>query len=374
MAQAQQLTQAQIAQNNLLARSELISTGLHMTKRLQPQMGNLGDTVRIPLERMGVMTGITLNITAPVTITTATTQSPYGAYSLLKSVKYTDYAGIDRVSTDAFSLHAMNGFKGGRMLNATNDFSNILAGEGDLNTNILRLPTSISSDVINFSIRIPIAYDPKSDLRGAVLSQTVYGDHYVTVDIAKALVGTDGMNSPYLTGVAALTSGAQVTIEAYQDYIMPQNGVSNLPMIDLATIYAVEGNYQDTANINAGQSKFVNWPNSRAILSSIHAYNNGGVGTLNEADVSQITLLGNSNTNIRELSPRLLRNRMRYMMGGDIASGVYYMDARAQPVTTQIYGNVQSKFDIVTANAGAYIKSQYESFYMAGTPLPGVIG
>lgn len=373
MSQTTQPTAAQLAQQNLFARQALIGSGLHMTKRLQPQEGNLGDTIRIPLERMGVLTGITLNVTLPVSVTAAATQSPFGAYSLLKSVKYTDYAGIDRVSTSAYDLHLMNGFKGGRMLNSANTFSDTLSGEGDLNTNILSLPTAVADGEINFSIRVPIAYDPKSDLRGAVLSQTVYGDHYVTVDVAKLLVSSDAMAAPYTAGTVDVTTGGKVTIEAYQDYIMPQNGVANLPMIDLSTIYAVEGNYQDTANISAGQSKYINWPNSRAILSAIHGFNNGGSGVINETDVSQITLLGNSNTNIRELSPRLLRNRMRYMMGGDVASGVYYMDSRAQPVTTQIYGNVQSKFDIQTVNAGAYIRSQYESFYMAGTPLPGVI-
>lgn len=373
MSQTTQPTAAQLAQQNLFARQALIGSGLHMTKRLQPQEGNLGDTIRVPLERMGVLTGITLNVTLPVSVTAAATQSPFGAYSLLKSVKYTDYAGIDRVSTSAYDLHLMNGFKGGRMLNSANAFSDTLSGEGDLNTNILSLPTAVAEGEINFSIRIPIAYDPKSDLRGAVLSQTVYGDHYVTVDVAKLLVSTDAMAAPYTAGTVDVTTGGKITIEAYQDYIMPQNGVANLPMIDLSTIYAVEGNYQDTANISAGQSKYINWPNSRAILSAIHAFNNGGSGVINETDVSQITLLGNSNTNIRELSPRLLRNRMRYMMGGDVASGVYYMDSRAQPVTTQIYGNVQSKFDIQTVNANAYIRSQYESFYMAGTPLPGVI-
>jgi hypothetical protein len=143
-------------------------------------------------------------------------------------------------------------------------------------------------------------------------------------------------------------------------------------MIDLSTIYAIEGNYTDSQNITAGQSKFINWPNNRSILSALHVFDNGNAGTLNGADISQIILLGNSNTNIRELSPRYLRNQMRYQLGADLPSGVYYLSSRSQPITTVLYGNVQTRFDIATANAGAYFVNQYESTYLGGTPLPGV--
>jgi hypothetical protein len=154
---------------------------------------------------------------------------------------------------------------------------------------------------------------------------------------------------------------------------MPQNGVQNLPMIDLSTVYAIEGNYTDSTNITAGQSKFLNWPNNRAIMSALHVFNNGGAGVLNGADLAKIVLYGNSNTNIREFSPRFVRKMMRDHLGADMPSGVYAMSSRSQPITTQLYGNVQTRFDILTANAGAYFNTQFESTYLAGTPLPGVI-
>ena len=156
---------------------------------------------------------------------------------------------------------------------------------------------------------------------------------------------------------------------------MPQGqfNPAALPMVDLSTIYALEGNYNDNSNIAGGQPKYLNWPNNRAILSALHIFDNGGAGVLNGADVSKFTLLVNANTNVRELSPSMIRRQMRYMLGADLPSGVYYMGARAQPISTQIYGNVQTKIDIVTANANPYLLSLYESFYMAGTPLPGII-
>lgn len=363
-----------IAMQNMIARQKLLSTGLHMIKQLQPVSASLGQSVRVPLERMGIMTGVVLDITVPVDVTVAATQSDFGPYPVVNNISYTDYSGLQRVNTHGFLLHLLNNFKTLHAVNNATDNADILTGmESAINTNILRHPVAVAEDYIQFSLYVPIAYDPNSDLRGAVLSQTIYGDHYITLKLADALVDADELTAPYSAGTAGITAGESITIQAYQHYIMPQGGVDDLPMVDLSTIYAVEGNYNDSANIVAGQAKYINWPNNRAIMSAAHIFNNGGAGVLNESDVSRIILLGNSNTNIREMSPRYLRNQMRYALGCDMPSGSYFIPSRAQPITTQLYGNVQSRFDVASVNAGAYFLSQYESTYLSGTPLPGVV-
>lgn len=371
-------SQVNIAQQNFVNRQNLLNTGLHMVKQLQPVTGPvaaLPTTMRIPLERMGIMTGIMLDFTVPVTITAAATQSAFGPYSFVNTISYTDYAGLQRVITDGYQLHVLNSVSGGSFLNNAGQTAYLGSNaETGVDTDILAIPTAVATATLYFSLYVPIAVDPRNDLRGAVLSQTIYGDHYVTINFANAFVGTDPMQFPYTAGTMTIAAGQSVSVQAYQHYIMPQNGVNNLPMIDLSTIYAVEGNYQDSSNVVAGQSKYINWPNNRAIMSATHIFNQGATGgTLNGSDVSRIVLLGNSNTNIREMSPRYLRNRMRHMMFGDFPSGVYWISSRSQPITTQLYGNVQTKFDIATAAAGSYFLSQYESTYMSGTPLPGVI-
>ncbi len=369
-----QPTAAQVAAQNYAARMNLLQTGLHMIKRLPPQTGALGSAIRIPLERMGIMTGIVLDITVPLNITAAATAGAFAPYNIAQQVKYTDYAGVDRIITNGPGLHMLNCMRGHKFLNNSQKMSGYLAlAETGIDTDILAVPTAIAAANMTFSLYLPIAYDPNSDLRGAVLSQTIYGDHYVTVQTPQALVGADSLVNPYTAGTVAIQAAQSITVQAYQHYIMPQQGVANLPQVDLMTIYAIEGGTMDSSNIVAGQSKYVNWPNNRAILSAQHIFNNGGAGVLNGTDLSQITLLGNSNTNIREMSPKYLREQMRYMMGADFASGVYHLSSRQQPITTQLYGNVQTKFDVATANAGAYFTSQYESFYMAGTPLPGIV-
>lgn len=363
-----------IAAQNMQNRVNLIQTGLYMTKKLMPVTGQLGQAMQIPLERIGISTGVLLMITVPVNVTVGATQSPFGPYNLVRQVTYTDYAGILRVNTSGYQLHCLNAMKLRRSGDNSSKMAGYLSGaETGIDTDILSLPTAVANANMTFSLYVPLAYDPSSDLRGSVLSQTIYGDHYVTLNLQNALTNADALIAPYTAGTVALQAGLPVSVQAFQHYIMPQQGVQNLPAVDLSTIYAVEGGTTDNANIAAGTSKFINWPNNRAILSATHIFDNGGSGVLNGADLNQIVLLGNSNTNIREMTPQYLRRMQRQMLGYDLPSGVYYMSSRAQPITTQLYGNVQTRFDIATVNANPYFTSQFESTYLSGTPLPGVI-
>ena len=362
------------AQQNAYNSMLLRSTGLYMTRKLQPQTAALGQQVKINLERTGIVTGVLLKITVPVDITAAATASPFAPFNFAQQVQYTDFAGLQRVNTNGFLLHALNNFKGHKVGGNAVNYSALPSSEKLLNTNIENMPTAISTANMVYYMYVPLAYDPRQDLRGGVLAQAIYGEHYITLQLPAALVGSDPLAFPYTAGTVVLQAGQLVTVQAFMNYIMPQSGAANLPLVDLSTIYAIEGNMQDSSNITAGADKYLNWPNNRAILSALHIFNQGATGgTLNETDVNTITLLGNSNTNIKELLPDTLRYEMRYMLGTDMPSGTYYLPSRSQPITTQLYGNVQTKFNIAMAAANSYFMSQFESTYLSGTPLPGVI-
>jgi hypothetical protein len=362
------------AAQNLPARQMLIGTGLYMTRMMQPVTANLGSPVRVPLDRVGVCTGVTLQFTVPINITATATASPFAPYNFGQLITYTDFAGLQRVITNGYQLHALNCFKGHKVAGNAVNYDYVPGSEVGINTNITNVPTATGTANLTFFVYVPFAYDPSSDLRGAVLAQSIYGEHYITVTTPSTLVGTDPLASPYTAGTVAMQSGAQVSIQAWLHYIMPQQGVNNLPMVDLSTIYAIEGNYNDSSNWVAGQPKYLNWPNNRAILSALHIIDSGATGgVLNETNITSITLLGNSNTNIKELLPSLLRYQMRYQLGTDMPSGVLYMPSRSQPITTQLYGNVQTKLLMATAPTNTYSLSQYESTYLSGTPLPGVV-
>ena len=364
---------------NMQARANLIGTGLSFTKRLPSNtVGNaiLGQTVRVPLDRTGIVTGVTLIITAPVDVTVAATVGQFGPYSLVQRIQYLDFAGVKHVDTTGAQLHMLNCFRGGRLLNNAHKMFGYIPSETGIDTNILAAPTGVANANMVFALYVPLAYDPSSDLRGSILAQTDRGEHYINLTFANSLVNADPFVAPYTAGTVALQAAATINVDAYQHYLMPQAGVSpsNLPMIDLGTIYEVQGGLIDSSNIVAGQSKYINWPNNRAVLSALHFFDQAAAGgTLNGADLNLIVLMINGNTNVREMSPQFLRQQQRYALGVDMASGTYYISARRQPITTQLYGNVQTRFDVATGAANSYFANQYESFYLSGTPLPGVI-
>lgn len=367
-------------QQNAIARAVLLATGLRFTKILPGvTQGNpvLGQQVRIPLDRIGVTTGVTLMFSVPIDITAACTQSQFGPWNIVSQVEYVDFAGVRHIQTTGAQLHMINSIKAGRALANSQKMMGYVSSETGIDTDLLALPTAVGSPVYAyFTLYVPLAVNPTSDLRGAVLAQTDRGEHYINITFAPALVGTDPFVYPYTAGTAVLVAGDNIGVNAFQHYIMPQGGVAvnNLPMIDLSTIYELQGNLFDNANIAAGLPKYINWPNNRAVLSAIHLFNQGAAGgTLNGTDLQRLTLLVNGNTNVREQTPSFLRLMMRDMMGWDFPSGIYYIGARSQPITTQLYGNVQTKLDVLTAGAGTYLQSQFESTYLSGTPLPGVI-
>ena len=367
---------------NAMARGNLLENGISMIKRLQPQRCKVGESVRIPLQRMGIMTGVMLHIstTFNAAATPLIKSSQFGPHNLINNVMYTDFAGTNRIKTTGHQLWAMQCFKQGDIISGS-PAQYVTPGSLDYNyhsnDNVFNAGSYSDEGThkLSFGLYVPMAYDPASDLTGAVLTQTTVGEHYITVDIAKSLVGNE-WTSPFTAGI--VNGSPDITIEPYQYYIQPQNtSVYNLPLIDLSTIYAIEGGYQTQANIQAGSSTFINLPNNRSILSTYVSFENGGVFNKNESDVSLVTTIANSNTNFREQSPRLIRETMRNIINADMPSSCYYLGSRRQPILTQLYASVQNKFDIIStgnpANGPTQFITQYESQYPSGSPLPGIV-
>lgn len=363
---------------NLQARQNLLQSGIAMTKKLQTVVSNsLGQRMRIPLQRMGIMTGVTLHFTIPVTLATFDTVSLLAPFNIAQQVTYTDFAGVNRTKTNGFQLWCAQAFKQSDLLGSIPSQASVAGGSVpsyNYNNNIFNLPSANGAGSINFSLYVPMAYDPASDLTGAVLTQTNVGEHYIDVQLPAALSGADPYVFPYGAATGVTLGAAGVQIQAFQHYIQPQSMTADqIPVIDLSTIYGFEGGYQSSANIAANQAKYIDLPNNRSILSSLVLYEEAGAFVANETNMSGVTLLANSNTNFREMTPRLVREQMRNMVNADMPSSVYYIGSRFQPILTQLYANVQIKLDILSANAGVtQTVSQYEVQYPSGVPLPGI--
>ena len=368
-------------QRNMMARMNLLTTGISMVKKLPMVQGDLGSQLRISLERTGIVTGIMLQFEVPVTITsTPGVASPCGPHNLAQMVTYQDFGGVQHTRTNGFQLWSAISMKNGDTFGSI-PAANYEGGAGNAYnqfTNILNQPTSVGTGSIFFSLYVPLAYNPDSDLTGAVMAQTSVGEHFITVQLANALVNADPWIAPYVSGGVAATNApgaGQVKCQAFQYYIQPQNTMGQeLPFIDLGTIYGFEGGVANTANIATGAQVYVNYPNNRTVFSALFNYENGSAFTANGADVNLLTLLANGNTNLREVTPRLLNETSRNLAFFDLQGGAYFFSSRRQPITTQLYANVQARFDLNTVNAGAtQIVQQYEIQYANGVPLPGVV-
>jgi hypothetical protein len=363
------------AMQNMQGRAALLQTGIQMSQIVQQAYALTvgGVQQRIDLLRVGVTVGVQLDFTLSLNISGAMTASPAGPWPAIQQIKYTDFSGIDRVNTDALGLFLLDTFKHNWLAN------NAVAGDipaiGVINTNILTQPTGTgATQVCYFSVYVPMAYDASSDLRGAVPSMTNIGQHYLTVTPCAALTSaTDVLAAPYTAGTATVNS---FTMDVTQFYIQPQSlSPAMLPGIDLTTIYEINGRNVTTAGFTSNTALLINYPNDRAVMAAYHVFEDSSSLPVNETDMAKIELLVNSNTVVRQVTPRLFRAGMRKMARGDVPPSIYYWAHRRQPILTNLYATVQARYTLGTLATGGTITklvAQYESFYPSGQPLAGI--
>ena len=369
------------AQQNIIARTNLLQTGIPMVRKLATVNSEIGQKIDIPLERMGIMTGVLLHFKTTITeATAAAVNSKLAPWNLVQNISYRDFSGLERLFASGYGLYALQCLKRNELIGFSRyqtleqiygTFTNV----GDINTNIVYMPTAIGSAPLEFSLYVPFAYDPSSDLTGAILTQTATGQHFITVQFANALVNSDESLAPFKSTAGTITDNG-ISVTPYQFYIQPQDlSINNLPLIDLQTVYGIEGNFKSTQNIAVSQDCYINYPNNRAVLGALFQFENGNSFTLNETDIGNVTLLANSNTHLRELDSRVIREMMREICGGDLASGTYYMPHRRNPILTQLYANVQAVFNVVGPldTGTTQFIYHYEVQYPSGSPLPGIV-
>jgi hypothetical protein len=362
------------AQQNAVGRAILLSSGIRMSQIVfQGAALPAGQSTRLDLLRVGISTGIMCDFTLSMDITVAMTASPAGPWSMINQLKYTDFSGVDRVNSDGLSLWLLNTFKHNQL--EDNAIPGVIGNIGNINTNILTFPTATgATQIAYFSLWVPLAYDAGSDLRGAVPSMVNVGQHYLTITPASALVSaTDLLIAPYSAGTAIINS---LTVDVTQFYIQPQSiAAGQLPGIDLTTIYEINGRNITTAGIQANTPLLINYPNDRAVMSAIHVLEDNGEMVLDETDMTKVELLINSNTVVRQLTPRRQRAIQRAINGGDVPSSVYYHSHRQQPVLTNLFATYQARYSLGTLSGGSGVSklvAQYESFYSSGQPLSGI--
>lgn len=359
-------------QQNLAARQALLQTSPSFTKDLGIYSGQaLGGTARIKLYNVGIVTGLLIRVSGNVTIGAATASvSPQGPFNMINRIRLTDFDGTDRVSCTGPELFALNSMRAREYWGYQNE-----AGAPTVLSNPV-VPTAMAANqAFSFFLRVPLAYDPDSDLRGALLAQVTNGEVYLTIDWNSLLVSNGNADAPYNGGASTtvVLGSLGLNVQVWQEYLVPQaiGSAVPLPQLDLLTVYEINGALKSSDNLAANTEKLVNLPNVRQVIGSYLYYVNGGVmnpGT----DVGRLRVLANGNNVITEQSADAHLLRVREWLGGDLRAGMYPFMFRRKPIETSLFGNVQIGFTPSAVSAGnTYLGIMHESFYTKGATLPG---
>lgn len=367
-------------QANLALRSILLQTGIRNRKNIGTFVGAIGQTQRIKLLNVGITTSLDLVVTLAVTIAVAiAVPSAKAPWNLINKIKITDYDQTDRIQLSGQQLYILNSVRRRQPFG----FLNQPVGGTGIVTNP-STPTAIGNGVIQFYISVPIALNDNQwdglaqDLTGAIYSQTGVGEFYLTIDWNPTLVSNGVIDAVYAgagtTTVivnAGVNAGPQVTV--FQNYILPQpvQGMKNLPipLIDIMSVYELNGNLKTNDNFAINQERLINLPNVRRVLGVyLNFVNNNAYSA---TDLTLLRYIVNGNNVMKEWTQFAQIVEQRLVCEGDLCAGCYFWSFRDHPIETAIYGNVQLG---MTPNALAgvyYAEIGYESVYTKGSALPG---
>ena len=360
-------------QANIARRNALLGMSPRFTKDLGTQSASLGGNIRIKLYNVGLLTGVWLRFTMTYTIGTATASiSSQGPFNLATRIRLTDYDGTDRVNVTGDELFVMNCIRSQEYWGYANGVN------GSAGIAIPNVPTAVGAASLEFWLYVPVAFDPERDLRGAMVMQTSAGEVYLSIDLASLLYTNADARFVYNGGATTTVTGASaVTVQAWQDYLVPQTMAQGqpaiLPELDVMTVYELAGTVLSSDNLAAGAEKLINFPNQRSVIGMYLRYLNGGVmnpGT----DVTKLRIIANGNNILRDVTPGCQLMTIRTWCNSmDIRAGYYPLLFRGKPVETALFGNVQVGFTPTTvgALASTWVGTATESFFGKGMTLPG---
>lgn len=353
---------------NLALRAALLASAPRMRKRLGTFTSAVaGDTTRVKLFNVGVITRLLLLIEVQVDIGTAVAvPSAKAPYNLINRIRLTDFDGTDRVNLSGHQLFVLNSVRGRAPYGINNEGLTAVATLPDV-------PTAVGNNaVIRFLLEVPVAFAPESDLRGAILAQTAVGEMFLNIDWNGTLYANGNIEAVYSGAATTTVALDSYSVTVFQEYLLPQalGGQVPLPMLDLMTVYELAGNLRATDNLVAGQERLINYPNQRSVIGAYVTYVHNN--QMSDADLTQWRVIANGNNILRENNRYDKIHEQRVYLNGDLKEGVWWELSREKPIETALYGNVQLGFTPANVTAGGYVELGFESFYAKGAALPGL--
>lgn len=326
-----------------------------------------GKTTRIKLQNTGILTKLGLVVTANVTIATdALGASPKSPWNVIKQIKMTDFQGTDRVNCSGLQLWTLNSVR--RKYPA-------FLNNGDLSdvSSMPVVPTDTGAGKeIKFYIEVPFAFS-EVDLRGAILAQTGAGEQYLTITWNEDFLQDGNDNGVYNSdGSSGTCTVNSIAVQVVQHYLMPQqiSGQTPYPMLDLLTVYEINGNRLIADNLTNGQERLLDYPNNRAIMGVYANYMNNNA--MSNA-IGQFRTIVNGNNVLTDLTnDQQLMMQRGWLSGADLKTGVFFFLHRGRVIETAQYGNVQVGLTPNASTTSPTLELMFESMYAKGATLQGI--
>lgn len=346
-----------------------------------------GGSARVKLYNVGLGTSLLIEVVANVTIGSHATSlaSPKAPWNIVDKIKLTDYDGTDRINTTGYSMYLVNRRREaelGKCITgrAEANFDSLTAVAGSntiIQPNFYHPATPIATGTVDIKLmmQLPLAYDPDSDLRGAVLMQTALGEMYLNLDFNPVFQAVSGVDSVFTTDTGSTVTVNSISVNVWQDYLLLQSigGATPLPQLDLLTVYEIN-TLRTTDNIAVGAEKLISYPNVRSVKSLMWYYVNNGAMATGDGSISRFRLIVNGNNILQDNTARSQLFNQRYFLNGrDLPPSTYLMNHSKKPIETAAYGNVQLGVTPSAYTAGTtYMEPTFENFYTKGSVLPGI--
>ncbi len=335
-----------------------------------------GATMRQKLTNVGLLRSIVLHVSVNYNVTTAATPSRLSPWNVLSNIKVKDYQGTDIVNCDGPQLYTLQSLKHFKRFGYTGGVVQSLPYSQPVYASNNILAGAVANNVTaDFFFKIPLAYMPELNLKGALLMQSITGEAFVECTFNDSFFGADD-DSVFSAGAGTVNS---INVTVYQDYLALVNSVlpyvlpdskGNVAFTDQFYVYELNGSLETSSDLGAGQSKLINYPNFRKVLSTLIRFSSGGSQIA--GNVTQLQLVENANQYLQTWSEKALAQHVREGAGFDLIPGLYYLSTRNWPIDTVLYGNVQIGFTPSAVAAQSYLSVLFESFYQRGATLTGM--
>lgn len=369
---APQQTAAQMQQQNLAVRQQVLGTSVLMKQQIysatiQPAAQT---QVNVPAQNVGLITGFlvkaVVTVNNPNAGSSLLTLTPNGPANLLQNVIFTDLQNYQRINTSGWHLSVVKSLRQKSPFGSSTPTDSPM-GYGS-NWTVIKAPATIAANtagLVTMYFWVPIAFS-ENNLTGAIYANVVNATMQLNLtfaNAAQAVVANTADPSLAMYQGAGAVAGVTLTnlvITIYQFYRdqlpMTRNGPL-LPSIDIGTMYELKTT--PFSAFVAGQDNYFGFSNFRHFLSTSVLWDNqlNGVYPANGSDINYWSLRTANTTDLQKMDPSTWKLTERGVLTTDAPTPIYLFDWIDKPIYTTAQGNMNLVVNpsLVNTNAAALV-------------------